>query len=225
MAQSVYNLPCHHKIMVLNHGRGTAALRLWASCSRHCATYFGSGVKTGSQPQLPSTALLAWDIQSRNGHQTHVPSSCGNSVWLVITYLQYYISASALMAIGLLSCWPDGLELSRISSRTQQPVQTASGIYSKLTCSHDASASGTSEVLSDNTLFKSTHSLTGDNTSTDCLHDTVYVTMIWHCGKIIMCLYSLLVRNWLLPMSNVWSCSLAFRNTVVFSYAYATESP
>jgi len=49
--------------------------------------------------------------------------------------------------------------------------------------------------------------------SWDCLNNTVYVTMILHCGKIIMCL---LVTSWLLPMLNVWSYSLAFRNMVAF---------
>jgi len=61
---------------------------------------------------------------------------------------------------GFLSCWPDGLELSRILSGIQRAAQSVLGVYLKRTYSRATSASSTLGILNDYALYKSTHSLT-----------------------------------------------------------------
>ena len=66
------------------------------------------------------------------------------------SYLYCYNSsqlAQHLRPSGILGCWPDGLELSRILSGMQQAAQTVLGIYLKHTCSRNTSASSALGVL------------------------------------------------------------------------------
>ena len=71
--------------------------------------------------------------------------------------------AQHLRPSGVLSCWPDGLELTPRfypGSNKQYRLQTVLGVYLKHTRSRDTSASSASGVLNDYALYKSTHSLT-----------------------------------------------------------------
>jgi len=66
------------------------------------------------------------------------------------SYLYCYNSsqlAQHLRPSGIIGCWPDGLELSRILSGMQQAAQTVLGIYLKHTCSRNTSASSALGVL------------------------------------------------------------------------------
>jgi len=67
----------------------------------------------------------------------------GISVPPTVTYLPYRVSGY-LRPSGVLSCWPDGLEL---TPGIQRAAQTVLGVYLKLTCSHVTSASSALGVL------------------------------------------------------------------------------
>ena len=68
---------------------------------------------------------------------------------------------------GVLSCWPDGLELTPgfYPSGVQRAAQTVLGVYLRRTCSRVTSASSALEVLNDYALNRSAHSLTPRVTS------------------------------------------------------------
>ena len=81
------------------------------------------------------------------------------SCFLLITY--YPNPAQHLRPSGVLSCWPDGLELINGLHRSGIPraAQAAFSIYLKRTCSRVTSASSALELLNDYAM-RYTHSLT-----------------------------------------------------------------
>ena len=74
--------------------------------------------------------------------------------------------AQHLRPLGILGCWPDGLELTPgfYPGSIQRAAQTVLCVYLKHTCSRVTSASSALGILSDYALYKSTHSLTQGST-------------------------------------------------------------
>jgi len=117
-----------------------------------------------------------------------------NSILIGLSTCRTAFPAQHLRPQGVLSCWPDGLELSRILSGIQRAAQTVFGVYFKRTYSRDTSASSALGVLNDNPLYKSTHSFT---------HSHV-ITKRPSCSQSIRSVYALVVNLVHDPCQRLW---------------------
>ena len=155
------------RLLLLLSQHGPIMVGPWLSCL--CAS--GRRVPWSQSSDLPrpwhAGSSLHQSSLPGSIHHTHrhchgvielaAPAAVASVPYPTIIYFPY-VNAQRLRPSGVLSCWPDGPELSSgFYPGIQRAAQTVLSVYLKRICSCNTSASSTLGVLNDRALYKSTH--------------------------------------------------------------------